>query len=75
MIQQTWPNKLGIDVLDDQGNELGEVWQSRLDGKWGIRTFKDGAADRSLLIDPSEHLFMTPFDAVAICQATGDMIE
>ena len=73
---QHWPNRLGYDVLDTQGNELGEVWQTRMDGQWGVRAFKiNGDAHRYMLIDPASYLYLEPADAVALCQVQGVEIE
>lgn len=69
------PNGLGFDVLQDNV-VIGEVWQTLPEGEWGVRTFRDnGEADRFLEIDPSEYLFMTPLDAVALCAVSGTQID
>lgn len=72
--EMKWPNRLGVDVYEGT-REVGEVGQSRLDGKWGVRTWRNGEAYKWMLIDPTEHLFMTPTDAVLMVQQHGTVIE
>lgn len=68
---EVWPNGLGVNV-----GAIGEVWLSRPDGQWGVRSF-DAAGDpeRWLLVDPAAYLFLSYADAVALCQAGGNPIE
>jgi hypothetical protein len=66
---ERWPNGLGWNVDET------EVWQTRLDGKWGVRCIHNGEAHKWMLIDPSEHLFMTVEHAAALCCGHGKGIE
>ena len=69
IMREQWPNKLGYNVGES------EVWQTRTDGKWGVRCIHNDECHKWLLVDPSEHLFMSPEDAVVLCCQHGTVIE